>query len=73
MRWQTLLGSAVGIGVAFAVWQELARILTGVGVNLTPDGPKVRPTLRSQLVRDGLYVFNPNRHEYGDKIFLGHR
>jgi uncharacterized membrane protein YecN with MAPEG domain len=27
VRSQTLLGSAVGIGMAFAVWQELARIL----------------------------------------------
>jgi uncharacterized protein (DUF1800 family) len=53
--------------------QELARILTGVGINLTPDGPKVRPALRSQLVRDGVFVFNPNRHDYGDKTFLGHR
>ena len=63
----------VGSGYTQKDVQELARILTGVGVNLTPDGPKVRPTLRSQLVRDGLFVFNPNRHDYDDKIFLGHR
>jgi uncharacterized protein (DUF1800 family) len=63
----------VGSGYTQKDVQELARILTGVGVNLTPDGPKVRPALRSQRVRDGLFVFNPNRHEYGDKIFLGHR
>jgi uncharacterized protein (DUF1800 family) len=63
----------VGSGYTQKDVQELARILTGVGVNLTPDGPKVRPALRSQLVRDGLFVFNPNRHDYGDKIFLGHR
>src|SRR5262245_50227624 len=51
--------------------QELSRILTGVGVNLTPNTPNVRPMLRNQFVRDGLFVFNPNRHDYGDKRFLG--
>jgi uncharacterized membrane protein YecN with MAPEG domain len=28
LRWPTLLGSAVGISLAFAVWQGLARILS---------------------------------------------
>ena len=51
--------------------QELARILTGLGVNLTGTAPNVRPQLQSQYVRDGLFEFNPNRHDYGDKIFLG--
>ncbi len=51
--------------------QELARILTGVGVNLGPDTPKVKPALQSQYVRRGLFEFNPNRHDYGDKQFLG--
>jgi len=51
--------------------QELARILTGVGVNLGADAPKVRPELRSQYLRQGLFEFNPNRHDYGDKQFLG--
>jgi uncharacterized protein (DUF1800 family) len=63
----------VGSGYTQKDVQELAHILTGVGVNLTPDGPRVRPALRSQLVRDGLFVFNPKRHDYGDKTFLGHR
>jgi uncharacterized protein (DUF1800 family) len=63
----------VGSGYTQNDVQELARILTGVGVNLTPDGPQVRPALRSKLVRNGLFVFNPNRHDYGDKTFLGHR
>ena len=52
--------------------QELARILTGVGVNLGADTPKVKPALQSQYVRRGLFEFNPNRHDYGDKQFLGH-
>jgi uncharacterized protein (DUF1800 family) len=51
--------------------QELARILTGVGINETGNLPKVRPTLRGQYVRNGVFEFNPNRHDYGDKKFLG--
>jgi len=52
--------------------QELARILTGVGVNETESRPELRPALQSQYVRAGTFEFNPNRHDYGDKIFLGH-
>ncbi len=52
--------------------QELARILTGLGVNPTPMMPNVRRELRSQYERDGAFEFNPNRHDYGDKQFLGH-
>lgn len=51
--------------------QELARILTGVGVNLGTETPKVKPALQAQYVRRGLFEFNPNRHDYGDKQFLG--
>jgi uncharacterized protein (DUF1800 family) len=51
--------------------QELARILTGVGVNVGSTAPNVRRVLQSQYVRQGLFEFNPNRHDYGDKEFLG--
>ena len=51
--------------------QELARILTGVGVNLGSNTPNVRRELQPQYVRKGLFEFNPNRHDYGDKQFLG--
>ena len=51
--------------------QELARILTGVGVNVGPAIPKVRRELQGQYVRRGPFEFNPNRHDYGDKLFLG--
>ncbi|QDZ27292.1 DUF1800 domain-containing protein [Noviherbaspirillum sp. UKPF54] len=51
--------------------QELARILTGVGVNLGSGTPKVRRELQGQYVRRGLFEFNPNRHDYGDKVLLG--
>jgi uncharacterized protein (DUF1800 family) len=53
--------------------QELARILTGFGVNVGADTPNVRPALRGQYLRDGLFEFNPNRHDYGEKIFLGRK
>ena len=48
--------------------QELARILTGLGIG-RPDEP-LRPELRAQVVLDGLFLFNPARHDYGDKQFL---
>lgn len=51
--------------------QELARILTGVGINFGSATPNVRKELAAQYVRKGLFEFNPNRHDYGDKIFLG--
>jgi uncharacterized protein (DUF1800 family) len=53
--------------------QELARILTGLGVNQGSGTPNVRQSLQSQYVRDGLFEFNPSRHDYGDKAFLGQR
>lgn len=51
--------------------QELARILTGVGVNLGTATPRVRADLQAQYLRRGLFEFNPNRHDYGDKQLLG--
>jgi uncharacterized protein (DUF1800 family) len=51
--------------------QQLARILTGVGVNLTDKAPNVRKDKQDQYLRNGLFEFNPNRHDYGDKVFLG--
>jgi uncharacterized protein (DUF1800 family) len=51
--------------------QELARVLTGLGVNTTGKAAPVKPALQAQYVRDGLFEFNPNRHDYGDKQLLG--
>ncbi|MNU67128.1 hypothetical protein D3C71_564610 [compost metagenome] len=51
--------------------QELARILTGLGIHNKDELPKVKAELRGQLVQDGLFLFNPARHDYGDKVFLG--
>ncbi|WCM25168.1 DUF1800 domain-containing protein [Sphingomonas sp. QA11] len=63
----------VGSGYTQKDVQELARILTGVGVDLKPDAPKLKPALQPLLVRAGLFEFNPARHDFGDKVFLGHR
>jgi uncharacterized protein (DUF1800 family) len=51
--------------------EELARCLTGVGVDTRPENSQLKPELQAQLVRDGLFEFNPARHDYGDKVFLG--
>jgi uncharacterized protein (DUF1800 family) len=62
----------VGSGYTQKDVQELARILTGVGIDANPEAPHLRPDHAADLVRDGLFEFNPNRHDYGDKLFLGH-
>jgi uncharacterized protein (DUF1800 family) len=63
----------VGGGYSQADVQELARVLTGVGVSLQPlDAvPNIRPAVRADYVRKGLFEFNPNRHDYGPKTLLG--
>jgi hypothetical protein len=51
--------------------QELARILTGVGVNTQPTPPKLKPEWQALYQRDGVFEFNPARHDFGNKILLG--
>ncbi len=51
--------------------QELARILTGVGVNTSIMPTRVKPEWQGLLVREGAFEFNPARHDFGDKVFLG--
>jgi uncharacterized protein (DUF1800 family) len=60
----------VGSGYSQTDVQELARILTGVGVNLSGQ-PHLGPANQKQTVSDGLFEFNPRRHDFGDKMFLG--
>ena len=62
----------VGSGYTQADVEALAKILTGVGIDLKPEDPKLKPELQSQLVREGAFEFNPARHDYSDKVFLGH-
>jgi uncharacterized protein (DUF1800 family) len=63
----------VGSGYTQEDVQALARILTGLGIDPKPEPPNLPPQLAGQLVRDGLLEFNPARHDYGDKVFLGHQ
>jgi uncharacterized protein (DUF1800 family) len=61
----------VGSGYSQQDVQELARIFTGLGIAQPQNPPKIKPELQNQYVRDGLFEFNPNRHDYGSKVFLG--
>jgi uncharacterized protein (DUF1800 family) len=66
----------VGSGYSQQDVQELARILTGLGVNLSGRQPFVvqRGDFRGDFQDDraaNLTVFNPKRHDFGDKHFLG--
>jgi uncharacterized protein (DUF1800 family) len=62
----------VGSGYTQADVEALARILTGVGIDVKQEDPKLTPEQQPQLVREGPFEFNPARHDYGDKMFLGH-
>lgn len=53
--------------------QELARVLTGFGVRIEPGRPKLKPEHETLYRREGLFEFNPARHDFGDKTVLGHR
>jgi uncharacterized protein (DUF1800 family) len=51
--------------------QELARVLTGFGVSINDARPRMRPEREALYVRQGAFEFNPMRHDFGDKLFLG--
>jgi uncharacterized protein (DUF1800 family) len=53
--------------------QELARVLTGVGLNLSDNTPRFGPAQQPLYIRRGLFEFNPARHDKGEKIVLGTR
>ncbi|MBT0570016.1 DUF1800 domain-containing protein [Curvibacter sp. CHRR-16] len=53
--------------------QELARVLTGVGVTFRGEDAKVRPELQRYYVRQGLFEFHPGRHDFQPKTLLGQR
>ena len=52
--------------------QELARVLTGAGVNFSGKEPNLPPARRELYVHRGLFEFNPARHDMGDATVLGH-
>ena len=51
--------------------QELARVLTGHGVNFSDRAPNVKKEQTALYLRRGAYEFNPGRHDFGDKTLLG--
>ena len=52
--------------------QELARVLTGAGINLTiTDTPVGRRELQGYYVRSGVFEFHPGRHDFTPKTLLG--
>lgn len=53
--------------------QELARVLTGLGINFTDKMPSLKPAQQSLYVRRDAIEFNPARHDMGEKLFLGER
>jgi len=61
----------VGSGYSQADVEALAHILTGVGYAPASQTIKVPPAQQALLVRDGDFVFNPAKHDFGDKVFLG--
>lgn len=52
--------------------QELAKILTGFGFKRKQEQIKMRPEYEQYAVEKGLFFFDPRRHDFGDKQFLGH-
>jgi len=65
-------GGASGSRYTQADVQELARVLTGVGLNFTDAAPKLPPAQQGLYVRRGLFEFNPARHDANAKTVLGH-
>ncbi len=62
----------VGSGYTQTDVTNLARALTGLGVDLANRPVHVRPALRNDLWQRGLVVFNPARHDPDPKVVLGH-
>jgi uncharacterized protein (DUF1800 family) len=53
--------------------QELARVLTGLGISQTPEPLKFGPQQAPYYVRKGLFEFNPGRHDHNPKTVLGEK
>jgi uncharacterized protein (DUF1800 family) len=60
----------VGAGYTQTDVQQLARVLTGVGINTNPP-PRLKPEWQRLYVRRGAFEFNPARHDFGTKTLLG--
>ncbi len=62
----------VGNGYTQADVTNLARVLTGLGVDLANRPVRVLSALRDEVWQRGLVVFNPARHDPDPKVVLGH-
>jgi uncharacterized protein (DUF1800 family) len=62
----------VGGGYTQQDVQQLARVLTGAGVNVGP-APQLKPEWQRLYLRHGAFEFNPARHDFSRKVLLGHR
>lgn len=51
--------------------QEMARVLTGLGINATGVDRRVRRDLQGDYVRRGIMEFHPGRHDQNPKTLLG--
>jgi len=51
--------------------QEMARVLTGFGLQIEEQNPRMKPEFEAQYLRRGLFEFNPQRHDPGSKKVLG--
>jgi len=66
---------ALGVGSGYTQQdvQQLALILTGVGIAPVDGKPQhFNPKMTALVVRKGLFEFNPQRHDFSDKMLLGH-
>jgi uncharacterized protein (DUF1800 family) len=61
----------VGGGYSQKDVQELARVLTGNGINGSTSSPGLKKELQTYYLRRGMFEFNPARHDFGDKVLLG--
>jgi uncharacterized protein (DUF1800 family) len=61
----------VGSGYTQQDIQELARVLTGVGVNMSGNEPKLKPEWQKLYRHQRAFEFNPARHDFGGKTLLG--
>lgn len=62
----------VGSGYTQTDVTNLARVLTGLGVDLVGRPVRVRPIFRGEVWQHGLVLFNPVRHDPDPKVVLGH-
>jgi uncharacterized protein (DUF1800 family) len=62
----------VGGGYTQGDVEQLARILTGVGIDQDGMAPNLKPSLQVLYVQHDGFEFNPGRHDASEKVLLGH-